>query len=87
MSGKDDYELLRAWRSVSSAAKAITCCDRDKEAPSSRKRLIDWAVREREMSFTMGNEGQQAQDTHSPPKTLRFTELILTVDIKELQLM
>lgn len=39
------------------------------------------------MSFTMGNEGQQAQDTHSPPKTLRFTELILTVDIKELQLM
>lgn len=63
LSGKDDYELLRAWHSASIAAKAITCCDRDKEASSSCRRLIDWAVSKREMSFTMGSEGQQAQDT------------------------
>lgn len=35
------------------------------EAPSPCRRLIDWAVRKREMSFTMGREGQQARDTRS----------------------
>lgn len=61
--GTDDYEPLRAWHSASIAAKAITCCDRDKEASSPCRKLIDWAVKKREMPFTMGSEGQRAWDT------------------------
>ena len=87
LSGKGDYELHRAWCSASIAAKAITCCDRDKEAPSPCRRLIDWAVKKGEMSFTMGREGRRAQwYSHSPPRTLHFAKLILPVDIKEPQL-
>lgn len=87
LSGKGDYELHRAWRSASIAAKAITCCDRDKEAPTPCRRLIDWAVKKGEMSFTMGREGRRAQwYSHSPPRTLRFAKLILPIDIKEPQL-
>lgn len=59
----DDYEQLRTRHSARIATKAITCCDRDKEASSPCRKLIDWAVKKREMPFKLGSEGQRAWDT------------------------